>query len=198
MIEIKRNNYKITVTYQYKNGELNGAINNFVIHVVFQNVGLYWIIENKNNLKFDMNKHCNQRTENGPWYNTTILSQLNSKNFEDYLKKGHRYRYELMCDVDECSKDHIPMPDNGSSGGDRPMTISSYKEAVISLVQTINFIDNFLQYFEEYFDNIIESYKQNMRELFKKLPTLLPQINLDDYKTKYQTTIKAVGEKWYI
>ena len=90
------------------------------------------------------------------------------------------------------------MPGNGISGGWRPLSISSSKESLKPLGHTINFDDNWLQYFEVNYDNIIESYKQNMRELFKKLPTLLPQINLDDYKTKYQTTIKAVGEKWYI
>ena len=44
------------------------------------------------------------------------------------------------------------MPDDTSRGGDIPMPCMSYKEARISLGQTINFIDNWLQCFEYNYD----------------------------------------------
>ena len=41
-------------------------------------------------------------------------------------------------------------------------------------------------------------YKKYMREFFKKIPNSLPPKSRDNYKTKYQTTIKAVCGKWYM
>ena len=38
-------------------------------------------------------------------------------------------------------------------------------------------------------------YKEKMGELFKTIPTLLPPEKPDDYKIKYQTTIKSLGGK---
>ena len=50
-----------------------------------------------------------------------------------------------MCAVGAHNKEHIPMPDDTSSGGGITLPISSYKESLVSLGQTINFIDNWLQ-----------------------------------------------------
>ena len=36
----------------------------------------------------------------GLWYNKTICTKLNGQIFKDYLKTGHKERYELMCSVD--------------------------------------------------------------------------------------------------
>ena len=58
-----------------------------------------------------------------------------------------------MLDADAYDKDNVPIPDDESSGGGRPMPITPYKEARISLGQTINFIDNWLQCFEYNYDN---------------------------------------------
>ena len=65
-------------------------------------------------------------------------------------------------------KEHVPIPNGASSEGGRPMSSMSYREALISLCQTINFIENWLQLFEVGYENIIKIYKRNMSELFKK------------------------------
>ena len=98
-----------------------------------------------------------------------------------------------MCAVDAYSKEHIPIPDYASSGGDVPIPSTSSKESLISLGQKINFIDNWLQCFEDSYDNKIFISRRNMSELFKTIPKLLPAKKPDEYKTNYQTTIKTVG-----
>ena len=37
-----------------------------------------------------------------------------------------------------------------------------------------------------------------MKQLFKMIPTSLPPKNIGDYRTEYQTTIKAIGGELYI
>ena len=80
-----------------------------------------------------------------------------------------------MCDAYAYKKDHVPMPGDTRSGGDIPMPCMSYKEAPLSLVQTINFIDNWLQCFEVNYYNRITIYKRKMSELFKKISKSLPK-----------------------
>ena len=50
--------------------------------------------------------------------------------------------------VDAYGKEYVPMSDDISSGSGRPMTSTSYKEAIFSLGHAINFIDNWFQCFE--------------------------------------------------
>ena len=85
-----------------------------------------------------------------------------------------------MCAVYKYDNENAPMPDDTSSGSVRPMPIASYKVSLISLGQTINFIDNWIQWFEDNDDKRIASNKKNTKELFNKFPTSLPQKKLDD------------------
>ena len=55
MIGIKCNFFDITVTYKLKNEELNSVISPFVLRMVFQDVGLLWIIKYNKRLRFEMN-----------------------------------------------------------------------------------------------------------------------------------------------
>ena len=89
------------------------------------------------------------------------------------------------------------MHNDASSGGGRPFQISSYKGALISLGQTINFIENMLQWFETNYVNIIESYKKIMSELFKMIPTSLTKKRVMNIK-KHQINIMKIGGKSYI
>ena len=76
--------------------------------------------------------------------------------------------------VNAYDKYYISFPDNGISGGGRQFLISSSKEAIVSLVHTINFIDNCIQCSEGNYYDIIELNKQNMNELFTTIPISLP------------------------
>ena len=70
---------------------------------------------------------------------------------------------------------------DGSSGGGRLLKISSSKEELKSLGQTINFIDNWLHFSEVNHNDIIESWKQKMKELLKIIPKYIPPKKSDDY-----------------
>ena len=61
--------------------------------------------------------------DNGPWHNTTSISQLNAQNFEDFFKTGRKDRHQLLCAANKHGKYHIPIPDNISSGGGIPLKI---------------------------------------------------------------------------
>ena len=87
-----------------------------------------------------------------------------------------------MCAVDAYDKEHVPMPDYASSGGGRLMLSTSYKEALYSLGQKTNLIDNWIQWFEVNYENIIIIYKKKTSEWFKTTPKALTPKSPDDYK----------------
>ena len=89
-----------------------------------------------------------QQIDKGSWYNTTIFKKLNGQIFEDYFKTLCKDRYELMCAINDYDKYNVPIPDDTSTGSGRSMKGMSSKEALFSLGQTINFIENWLQCFE--------------------------------------------------
>ena len=69
--------------------------------MVFQNVGLLWIIENNNQTKFGIDVEDSQCMDN-----TTICTKLNGIVFQYDLKTGRNYRYELMCYFNDYYKEH--------------------------------------------------------------------------------------------
>ena len=89
-----------------------------------------------------------------------------------------------MCAVDAYDKDHVPIRYDASSGGGRPMPITSSKESLISIGHKINFIYNWLQLFEDNYDNRIMIHKIKMSELFKTILNSLPPNKIDDYFKK--------------
>ena len=60
------------------------------------------------------------------------------------------------------------MPEYASSGSGRPIPSKIYKEAILSLAHTINFIDNCIQCFEVNYDNRLAIYKRKMSEYSKQ------------------------------
>ena len=90
--------------------------------MVFQNVGLLWLIDNNKNYTFETDLE-----DKVPQYNTIISTKLNGQRLEDYFKTGRKDRYYLMCDVDAYAKEHVLIPDDESSGGVIPMSSTSSK-----------------------------------------------------------------------
>ena len=76
------------------------GLTNFVIHMVFQHVGLSLIIDNNKHLNFEMAVIVIHWMEKCTKYNTTICKKFNGKIFKDSFKTGFNKRYELMCSVD--------------------------------------------------------------------------------------------------
>ena len=47
-------------------------ITTFVLNKMLHHVGMIWIIENREDLKYDMEIHNSDWITGGPWYNTSI------------------------------------------------------------------------------------------------------------------------------
>ena len=116
---------------------------------MLQHVGLSWIIDNNNHLKFDIDQHCAKWMKNSQWNNTTVLFQLSGQKIEDFFKTGYKDRYELLCSVDTYFIIHSSVPDYVSSSGEIQLKITSSADAIESLGHTINFIYSWIQCFSE-------------------------------------------------
>ena len=73
------------VGYELYNQTVKDIIAVFVTNVVFWNVGIYWIIESKEELNFCFEHHCINWVLNGTYYNTKNYSHLHGSSFEDYF-----------------------------------------------------------------------------------------------------------------
>ena len=161
--------------------------------MVFHNVGLLWIIEKNNHINFEMHVYEIHWVYKVPWYNKTICKKIICQSFKDYFKIVLKDRYELMCSFDEYDKYNLSMTHDASSGGEIPMPSTSSKEELLSLGHKIKFIENWIPCFEVNYQNRIMIYKINISELFKTNPKITYSKKPDDYKAKFQTTIRAVG-----
>ena len=56
------------------NQKIENFITPFVTNMMFQNIGLFWIIHSNKYLSFDFQNHYSYWILNGPWYNTEICS----------------------------------------------------------------------------------------------------------------------------
>ena len=89
------------------NQKIEDFITTFVTYIVFQRIGLFWIIKSNKNLHFDFQNHCTSWILNGPWYNTSICSQLHGLLFEDYFTTSKRDKYDIMCSIEAHGKTEI-------------------------------------------------------------------------------------------
>ena len=60
---------------------------------MLHHVGIIWIIENHEELRYDMDIH-------NSWYNTYICKKLHGKLFEGFIINARTDRYNIMCSVD--------------------------------------------------------------------------------------------------
>ena len=64
--------------------------------------GMIWIIENHEDLKYDMEIKNSDWMTGGPWYNTSICNRLHEKLFEAFIINARTDRYNIMCSIDVC------------------------------------------------------------------------------------------------
>ena len=67
---------------------------------MLHHVGMRWIIENHEYLKYDMDTHNSDWMKGGPWYNTYICKKLHGKLFEEFIINAINDRYNIMCSID--------------------------------------------------------------------------------------------------
>ena len=61
-------------------------ITTFVLNTILHHVGMLWIIETHEQLKYNMDKYNSEWITGGPWYNTSICKKLHGNFLRDLLK----------------------------------------------------------------------------------------------------------------
>ena len=74
-------------------------ITNFIFNAMFHHFGMLWIIENHEQLKYDMDIQNSYWMTGGPWYNTSICKKLHGKLFEGFIIIARTDRYHIMCSI---------------------------------------------------------------------------------------------------
>ena len=67
---------------------------------MLHHVGMIWIIENREELKYDMDILNSDCLTGGPWYNTSIFKKSQGTLFEGFIINARTCRYNIMCSID--------------------------------------------------------------------------------------------------
>ena len=79
----------------------------FVLNTMLQHVGMIWIIENNEDLKYDMDILNSDWLTGVPWYNTSICNKLHDTLFDGFIINSINDRYNIMCYIDSYEIDHL-------------------------------------------------------------------------------------------
>ena len=71
-----------------------------ILNTMLHRVVMIWIIENHEDLKYDMEIQNSDWMTGGPWYNTSICKRLHGKWFEALIINAITDRYNIMCSID--------------------------------------------------------------------------------------------------
>ena len=97
---------------------------------MLQQVGMIWIIENDEYLKYDMDIQNSDWMTGGTWYNTSICKKSHEKLFEAFITNKITDRYNIICSVDAYEiENQLSSFDDGSRGWGCPLPITSTTEA---------------------------------------------------------------------
>ena len=125
---------------------------------------MLWIIENHEELKYDMDIKTSYWLTGSPWYNTSICKKLNGKLFEGFIINARTDRYNIICSVDAYEREHQSYScDDGRSGGGCPLPTNSMTEALVSLGATIDLIGCWLKALENNFLECCNLYTHYMK-----------------------------------
>ena len=127
-------------------------ITNFVSNTMLHHVGMIWIIENHEYLKYDMDLQNYDWMKGGPWYNQSICIKLHGKVFEGFIVNARTDRYNIMCFIDAYERENQQSScDDDSNGGGCPLPKKPTTTALESLGATIDFIGCWLKALEHNF-----------------------------------------------
>ena len=117
-----------------------------------QHDSMIWIIENHEDLKYDMEIQNSDWMTGGPWYNTSICKKLHGKLFEAFIINARTDWYNIMCYIDAYEiGNQSSSCDDGIRGGGCPLSTNPTTEALESLGATIYFIDCWIKSLENKF-----------------------------------------------
>ena len=102
-----------------------------VLNTMLHHVGMLWIIENHEELKYDMDIQNSDLLTGGPWYNTYICKKLHGKLFEAFIINARTDRYNIICYIYAYERYHQSyICDNGIRSGGYQLPTTSTKEAL--------------------------------------------------------------------
>ena len=97
-------------------------ITTFVLNTMLHHIGMIWIIENNEDLKYYMDIKNSDWMTGGPWYNTYICKKLHGQVFEAFIINARTDRYNIMCYIDSYEREYQSSScDDESSGGGCPL-----------------------------------------------------------------------------
>ena len=88
-----------------------------MLNTMLHHVGMLWIIETHEQIKYDMDKHNSELMKGDPWNNTYICKKLHGKVFDEFVRNTRTDRYNIMCSINAHEKEHSSSWDYGSSSG---------------------------------------------------------------------------------
>ena len=131
-------------------------INFFALNTMLHHVGMLWIIENHEELKYYMDMQNSDCLTGGPWYNTYICNKLHGKLFEGFIINEITDRYNIMCSIYAYERENKSTScDDGRSGGGCSLRTNSTTEALELIGATIYFIGCCLKVLDH---NLLERY----------------------------------------
>ena len=120
-----------SIVCQLKNQTIEKFNTTFVTNMVFQHVGLSWIIKSNQKLNFYFQMNCPIWVINSSWYNTIICSQLHGLLLGYYFITAKRDRYNAMCSIKDHKIKNKYENDEASTGGGITLPYNPTEEALI-------------------------------------------------------------------
>ena len=137
---------KMNTTYQ-------DIITLFVFNTMLHHVGMLWVIETNQHLKYDMDKHNSYWMISGPWYNTYICKKLHGNLFESFIRNARTDRYDIICFINAYGKNNPSEHDDEIRGSGYLLPSNSTTEVLVFLIAIIYFIGCWIQALEH---NVLE------------------------------------------
>ena len=88
------------------NTNYKDIIASFLLNTLLHHVGMSWIIEINEKLKYDIYKHNKDRITGGHWYNKYACKKLYGTVIVGFIRNTITDRYDIMCYIDAHEKEH--------------------------------------------------------------------------------------------
>ena len=84
---------------------------------MLHHVGMLWLIETHQQLKYYIDRYNPDWKTGGPWYNTSVCKKIHWAVLENYIRNERTDIYKLMCSIDAHEKHQKSSVDDSSIGG---------------------------------------------------------------------------------
>ena len=157
------NSWNKTVTCEFYETVTIDILTFFIKAIVFNHVGLSWIILTKDQHEFYVEENYIEWCTGGPWFNETTFRNLHSPTFDEFFVTARQYRYELMCGLYSYNKENYRSTDATKFGGGRTIPDDSTTISLVSICVSIKLIDTWINILAKNFACNCFAYQDNMR-----------------------------------